>query len=854
MRANETWEEALVRQEQAEGVAQKEGIVRFRKQVAAAEERGDGARVGAARWLLSRAIDPVQKGIEAMLEMAKPGAQGGRRHTAVPWCESAGADVAAYLTCKAVIDGWVERVAYRQASLDVMTLLIDELRYRRFRKLAPGLFEYAVSKFSTNHYGHMARSLGGWMKHAVCKECRAAGITETCQHLNCDDLEINERQRLAVGGKLLDIFVETTGLAVIERQVLPRESARGRPKNELYIVPTAETEMMLRKRNQLLSFLHPVAAPMVVPPLPWSPDVRGGYRYALRNKFTFVRAVSKSQQQAVQDAAPLPVYSAVNRLQETAWRINPRVLALVETIQASNREIAGIPAGGKEELPRKPADIEENEEARKKYRADAREVYARNVERAIEAREIADVIDVARKNCEEAAIWFPHNVDFRGRVYPVASYLHPQGRDVAKALLMFAEGKPLGESGVRWLAIHGANCLGKTPEGGKVSTMALDERVDWIERHSERLCKVADDPFADLWWADSEEVDEPLQFYAFCVEWAAYKQHGSSYASSLPIAQDGTCNGLQHLSALLRDSIGGSAVNLVPMARPQDVYLKIANELLDSLGREAASDPLAAKWLSSGLVDRKLCKGPTMTFGYGSKRFGFRKQLHKKLKERADWDAVDEHFTAEDGESGTFDACTYAANLIWESLRDTVVAAFMAMEWFQQCARIISNEGTQVHWRVPITGFPVRQEYEEFKRRQIKTVLAGSIIQPSVYDGTGKVDKRRQVSAVAPNIVHSLDAAALVLATNLAAAEGIDSFAMIHDSYGTHAADCATLARCTRRAFVQLYTREAPTVVADLHQQFLEQASEEARKRIPEPPPMGDLDVAGVMASDYFFS
>ena len=62
-------------------------------------------------------------------------------------------------------------------------------------------------------------------------------------------------------------------------------------------------------------------------------------------------------------------------------------------------------------------------------------------------------------------------------------------------------------------------------------------------------------------------------------------------------------------------------------------------------------------------------------------------------------------------------------------------------------------------------------------------------------------------SALAPNFVHSLDAAAMMKTIAMARTWGITHMAAIHDSFGTHAADAATLAKVTREAYVELFTR-----------------------------------------------
>ena len=56
--------------------------------------------------------------------------------------------------------------------------------------------------------------------------------------------------------------------------------------------------------------------------------------------------------------------------------------------------------------------------------------------------------------------YFPHNMDFRGRAYPIPPNLNHIGNDLCRGLLKFADAKPLGQAGYRWLRIHLANVWG----------------------------------------------------------------------------------------------------------------------------------------------------------------------------------------------------------------------------------------------------------------------------------------------------------------------------------------------------------------------------------------------------------
>ena len=76
---------------------------------------------------------------------------------------------------------------------------------------------------------------------------------------------------------------------------------------------------------------------------------------------------------------------------------------------------------------------------------------------------------------------------------------------------------------------------------------------------------------------------------------------------------------------------------------------------------------------------------------------------------------------------------------------------------------------------------------------------------------------------------------------------GIKDFAMIHDSYGTHACDTDALFAATREAFVELYRDN------DVLEQF-QRAAEEVLEEVPTPPERGDFSIEEVLKSDYFFA
>lgn len=83
--------------------------------------------------------------------------------------------------------------------------------------------------------------------------------------------------------------------------------------------------------------------------------------------------------------------------------------------------------------------------------------------------------------------YLPHNIDFRGRAYPIPPLLNHIGDDLSRGLLMFAEAKPLGERGLQWLKIHLANLYG-------FDKGSFDERAEFVTKHLSDIYDSAERP------------------------------------------------------------------------------------------------------------------------------------------------------------------------------------------------------------------------------------------------------------------------------------------------------------------------------------------------------------------------
>jgi DNA-dependent RNA polymerase len=203
----------------------------------------------------------------------------------------------------------------------------------------------------------------------------------------------------------------------------------------------------------------------------------------------------------------------------------------------------------------------------------------------------------------------PGNVDFRGRYYPLP-HLNYGNADHIRAMFRFANGKRIGDEGLYWLKVHTAN----VGDFEKISKRSFDERVAWVDQHVN-----------DVSW---KEADKPFLFLAARDELNKALAEGPNFITTLPVAFDGSCNGLQHLAAMSRAEKEGALVNLVPSDQPQDIYQTVVSRVRTQLETETGPHAdICRGWP----INRSLLKRPVMTFPYSVTPDGVFGQLWEEL-------------------------------------------------------------------------------------------------------------------------------------------------------------------------------------------------------------------------------
>lgn len=798
------------RQVQLEAESLNMGIVRYNRE----RTRKDESDLGPGKTLVSRSLVKMVTAIEEEIEALSSGkARRGRPSIYGQYMAEIDPSVQAFITAKVCINACTKLHApFTAASIQVGKLCEEHKVFTDLHQTQPALFASAQRKVRKGTSAHYKRYT---MRHAVRIGQEKHPDTVRGLTWSTDD-------QMRLGAKLIELFVEHTGLVEVV------EERKGRKTTKL-VRATEVTWDWLNRQHANREMLAPIYMPTIVPPKPWVTPLDGGY-YTDAMRIPMVKTKRKGTIDELFSSDMPLVYEAINRLQDTAWKINKPVLDVVSELWRSNSTLGGLPSSETVPLPPKPENIEEmaknDTEAFRDWKRERTLAYEANARESSRRVALAQQIFVAEKLRDEAAIYFPYQLDFRGRIYAAPTGLNPQVNDSGKGMLMFAEGKPLGEDGAFWLAVHIANLFGE-------DKISLEERVQWVYDNEEAILDSALSPLdGQRFWATA---DKPFCALAACYEWAGYKIEGDDYVSHLPIAMDGTCSGLQHYSALLRDPSGAGAVNLVPQEEPSDIYTLVAERVQSRV--DASTD--ATMW--KGKVTRKIVKQPCMTFAYSATVVGMRDQIVNALKKE------DEEGNYLEGHN-YFQAAGILAPIVREEIRKLVAAATAAMDWLQDCTKIVNDLGQPVVWWTPL-GLPVLQANMKSSSKVINVVFQGQRMQLRLRRSTNKIDKRGQVNGIAPNYIHSLDSAHLMMTVLAASDMGIRDFAMIHDSFGTHACNTSELNYVLRQQFVEMYSDNLlEKFRADL------QAQLPADVVLPPVPEMGDLDLGVVLQSDFFFS
>ncbi|KAG9311110.1 DNA/RNA polymerase [Chiua virens] len=627
--------------------------------------------------------------------------------------------------------------------------------------------------------------------------------------------------RVRVGSILVDSLMD---VAIVERTAVDKrtgeevkekqpafyhayEYVRGQKLGVIRLNPVVADRLA---KDPLRETLHPRHLPMLIKPSPWLTPDQGGYIY---NKTSAMRFKDCQEQQSyLNHASSLGnlelVYAGLDVLGSTPWQINRKTFDIVLQVWNSGERLCKIPPAVYDRSePQKPDNYDTDVQAKSIYSQRLKTHVQDKANNHSERCSVNYKIEISRAFLGDT-FYLPHNLDFRGRAYPIPPHLSHIGDDLARGLLMFAEAKPLGERGLCWLKIHLANLCG-FDKGN------FEERVAFVMDHLDDIYDSAEKPLEGRrWWT---KADDPWQCLATCTELRAALESGDPHAYMTAHA-----TACKHYAALGGDGKGAAQVNLAVTDRPSDVYTYVAN-MVEKIVQRDADNGVKIAQLLLGKIARKVVKQTVMTTVYGVTYVGAREQIERQLKDRGD---IPEELC--------WTVSAYLAKNVLHCIGDLFSGAKSIQNWLNLCAKLITKsipkdrlseilqprrvnakagpvedrirkeQMASVVWTTPM-GLPIVQPYRKAKRKQIMTSLQTVYI--SDPTAPAAVNGLKQASAFPPNFIHSLDATHMMLTALECKMQNI-TFASVHDSYWTHASSIDEMSEVIRDTFIALHSSD----------------------------------------------
>ena len=691
-------------------------------------------------------------------------------------------EAAAAISCKVTFDkvfSYKPKSNLVQNVTDAIgTAVENECMMRYYERNVPGLLKYIKDK-----YWHKSSGTHQKVKNVITLMNRA-----DVKHWEPWGIQL----RIKLGGWLLDCICESSHWFMTQQRREGRKTFND-------IVPTPE---FMEIKDQVLAnaeLFSPLAWPMLIEPNDWTNETPGGY--LLNEVMRGHDMVRRGKPCLIQGETPIDF---LNRIQKVGYVLNDHVVNVARTFQERGVEVGKFIPVVEMPLPPKPPDIADNKESRKDYRRRAAEVCNTNAQAFVKSCRTRMTMNAVEIFSKYEKFYIPWSFDYRGRAYPIPAFLTPQDTDFGKSLLKFHEQSFMTPEAEAWLAFQVATTYG-------LDKATMQERQQWVKDNQSLIARVAEDPIRNL--SDWDEVDEPWQFMAACEEYYACVMTCSRQHTSLPVATDATCSGLQILAGLAKDASTAKLVNVLPSDKPQDAYKVVAEQATPHV-------PDSIK----PYMDRKTVKRVVMTVPYNAKPYSNRGYIREALKEK--------------GVEVDKDDLTATVKAVRDAMNVIVPGPMAVMSWIEsEVGNAIDRGLTEITWVTP-SGFSVTQRLMKPDVKNIELQLLGRCKVKVSTGDTDEVDKAHHKNATAPNLIHSLDASLL----HLSALRFNAPISLIHDSVLCRATDMSVLSDIVRETYMHLFAEHEYLTT------FAQQIGAET-----DPPMCNTLEPASVIDSTYFF-
>ena len=588
-------------------------------------------------------------------------------------------------------------------------------------------------------------------------------------------------------------------------------------------------------KNSLI--IDPYTIPMVCEPKEWDDNNKGGY---FLNMEGIIKddLITGSKQHNHELLNKHNLYSSINLMSKVKFKINSNLLNFLEN-------------EGKFLI-----NYKEMNSSEKLY--------------------FTSTIEIA-KTFLNKIIYFPLQCDWRGRIYTKPFYIDYQGNDLSLSLLEFYNGEVLNKKGLDSLYIYGASVYNEN----NISKDSFEYRIKWVEENMINILEMKPEFMI--------KANDMFSFVAFCLTMKELNKD-SNYLVKLPIWLDATCSGIQHLTAIIRDINLANHVNLIEQneySKPADLYNQIKEPLNSLIREEGMKENSSYPNLKNIELTRKIIKVLVMIKPYDAKILGMKENLEnvlpkitkkgedteisintKYIKKEIFWLAPS-IIKGENIELNYLDLYKIA-EIIYNSLFKFYPSLSLIYNYFKNWSKLLNKFGLPVIWITP-AGTALSQSYNTCKEKKINTYFGGKRKKMVVKEYLNKLDKRKQIGSIIPNIIHSLDAAHLINIIISANKNNINPVITIHDCFGTTPNQLQNLTNIVKIEFIKLYSQEnfleifykrnkqnlidnKINIHIDENKKFEYILIKRTKHYLPVIPKLGKLDLNNIIKSKYIIN
>ena len=371
------------------------GIEKFQKQVREAKQRGTESITLHGILLMKKTVTTLSKAIHTHIneEVSKPG----RMKASSPFLAMLENDVASFISLRAIMDGISHSQKLMNLSHQIGQALSDQVRFNLWENQDKKYFRMLVEKIG---------------KISASRHYRRYGLIRSASYKMGEEIPVwTHVEKTQVGQLMIDLIIRSTGLIK-----LGSTRSKGKKYSSYTIVPTQETLDMIQDIINQGELLSPAYLPMVTTPKKWTNPSNGGY---LSHRLPFIKETHKNVKTDLPFSNMDMEFECVNSLQETKWKVNTKVLDVMEKAWEQGRIIGSMPDRNEMELPPRdfPKDLKKqdmDEETKLKFKAwkvKATQVYEENIRRKSQILQFMRTLNLAGKFKNFDQIYFPYQAD-----------------------------------------------------------------------------------------------------------------------------------------------------------------------------------------------------------------------------------------------------------------------------------------------------------------------------------------------------------------------------------------------------------------------------------------------------------